>query len=436
MPEPATEPSTPLCVPKTGMQQFSVSAQSQTGPPSSQPPLRLDTPPAVGLVPADSDSDSTSHDPDDEQARESITTTSLHRPNAFNVYGSDLSVADALEDEEVLDDAEVLEEFAHGCDEDDDEATSTGSKETTTMTGGGGVLPSTASSGRARATMPTWLASEYQRLRERLTEEMKKSRAGLPQCYQRNTFYDGVENQYLAARSTFQLSASLFHQPRFFVWFPHVLVDKIPCPACRDTGRQSSKSSCVYLQKRGFVDYPRRVVDVDRNVYVVGYRYTCGHKDCGRTYLSWSPAILDILPPPLRDQFEFRLTHRSGLTSRVVSLLREAFNAGIGPQQFTTMIEAAHYHRYDLLQCQFLEMVLHRSGSGTLSSLWTTTAPFGAFGDRNGYAGYIPSARYFANFYDILVEESAPAMRQLIASLPADIIKQDHSFKVFLHGHR
>ena len=30
----------------------------------------------------------------------------------------------------------------------------------------------------------------------------------------------------------------------------------------------------------------------------------------------------------------------------------------------------------------------------------------------------------------MLVEESAPSMCQLIALLPADVIKQDHSFKV------
>ena len=57
-------------------------------------------------------------------------------------------------------------------------------------------------------------------------------------------------------------------------------------------------------------------------------------------------------------------------------------------------------------------------------------APFGAFGDWNGYAGFVPGARYFAKFYDMLIEESAPAMRQLVSSLPVDVIKQDHSFKV------
>ncbi|KAF8833122.1 hypothetical protein BDN67DRAFT_986235, partial [Paxillus ammoniavirescens] len=299
------------------------------------------------------------------------TATPLHRPNLFNIYGSDLTVADVLGDEEALED-EVLDEFMHRFDKQDDDGAD-GAQEF--MSGGGATLlppPATGSGSRTRATMSMWFAGEYQHLRECLAAEMKKSLAGLLQCYQWNMFCDGVENQYLAVRSMFQLSASLFHQPQFFVWFPHVLIDKIPCPACHDASRQPVKSSCIYLQKCGFADYPRRVVDVDRNVYIIGYQYACGHKDYGKPFLSWSPSILN---------------------------------------------------------CQFLEMVLHWSGSGTLLSLWTMVAPFGAFSDRNGYAGFILSARYFAKFYNMLVEESAPAMRQLIASLPADIIKQDHSFK-------
>ncbi|KAG0702960.1 hypothetical protein DFH29DRAFT_998915 [Suillus ampliporus] len=74
-------------------------------------------------------------------------------------------------------------------------------------------------------------------------------------------------------------------------------------------------------------------------------------------------------------------------------------------------------------------MVSDRSSHGSLSSCWTATSPFGDFRAQDGYAGYVPHAPYFTQFYDMLVEESAPAARQLIASLPADIIKQDHSFK-------
>ena len=43
------------------------------------------------------------------------------------------------------------------------------------------------------------------------------------------------------------------------------------------------------------------------------------------------------------------------------------------------MIEAAHYQWYDLLQCQFLEMVLHKSEKGAFSTLWLKQPPLEHF---------------------------------------------------------
>ena len=276
---------------------------------------------------------------------------------------------------------------------------------------------------------PKWLPNEYQRLRERLTVEMNQNSSRMPSCYERNSFYDGTDSSFLAARSTFQLDAGIFYQPSFFIWLPHVLVDHIPCPACLEARRVRHLGSVVHLQKHGFTDMARRVVDIDRNIYIVGYRYLCGHKDCKRVYQSWSPAILQVLPSALAQSFEFRLTYRSGITERLATLLRESFRSGIGPEQFTTMIESFHYRRFDNLQAQFLEMVLDRQ-QGTLSRYWTATNPFSEFRDLDGYAGFIPSAPYFGHFYDKLVEESARETQQMIAALPADVLKQDHSFKV------
>ncbi|KAG1729206.1 uncharacterized protein EDB91DRAFT_1060137 [Suillus paluster] len=262
---------------------------------------------------------------------------------------------------------------------------------------------------------------------------MRSNSSHLPTCYDHHTFFDGAENAFLVARSTFQLTPGLFHQPRFFVWLPHLLVDRIPCPSCLKAGRQVTRGSRVYLQKHGFANQPRRVVDIDRNIFIVGYRYVCGHKDCRKSFQSWSPSIIHLLPAPIADQFVFRLTHRSGLSNCLAMLLRESFRSGVGPDQFTTMIESFHYRHFNHLHCQFLEMVSNRSSHGSLSSCWTATSPFGDFGAQDGYAGYVLHAPYFARFYDMLVEESAPAARQLIASLPADIIKQDHSFKAIKH---
>lgn len=342
-------------------------------------------------------------------------------PAIANIYGSDLSAAaqctntDTNEDE----DEELAVEFSRAG---DDEPSDDAPQESTTN--------SNATTGSSpRSGKPSWLPSAYASLRERLTTEMKRSTTHMPSCYERCSFYEGTESPFLTARSQFQLDAGVFHQAAWFIWLPHLLVDRIPCPGCIKAGRKSSSGSAVYLQKHGFTDSPRRVVDVDRNIYLVGYRYLCGHGNCKRAYQSWNPDILDVLPPALSREFQFRLTYRSGLSHRLAVLLREAFRSGVGPDQFTTMIECFHYHRFDQLQVQFLEMVSDRM-RGSLSQYWSTTNGFGEFRDLNGYAGFVPSASYFGHFYDMLVEESTPEIQQLISSLPAEILKQDHSFKV------
>ena len=341
-------------------------------------------------------------------------------PTLPNPYGSDLDAAKEASKLPEEEDAMMREEFSESCDHEESEREGGANETSATDTQGSKVRGS---------AKPNWLPNEYQRLRERLTVEMNQNSSHMPSCYERNSFYDGTDSTFLAARSTFQLDGSIFYQPLFFIWLPHTLVDRIPCPACLEARRFRNVGSVVHLQKHGFTDMARRVVDIDHNIYIVGYRYLCGHKDCKRVYQSWSPAILQVLPPALARAFEFRLTYRSGITQRLATLLRESFRSGIGPDQFTTMIESFHYRRFDCLQSQFLEMVLDRQ-QGTLSRYWTATNPFSEFRDLNGYAGFVPSASYFGHFYDRLVEESARETQQMIAALPVDVLKQDHSFKV------
>ena len=354
-------------------------------------------------------------------------------PTLPNPYGSDLNAAKEVSGESTEEeDATMREEFSRSCDHeefelerDTNDSNTNDSNTNETSRAATGTQTSKARS----SAKPKWLPNEYQWLRERLTVEMNQNSSHMPSCYDRNSFYDGTDSTFLTARSTFQLDAGIFYQPLFFIWLPHVLVDRIPCPACLEAHRVRHLGSVVHLQKHGFTDMARRVVDTDRNIYIVGYRYLCGHKDCKRVYQSWSPAILQVLPPALARAFEFRLTYRSGITEQLATLLRESFHSGIGPDQFTTMVESFHYRRFDCLQTQFLEMVLDRQ-QGSLSRYWTATNPFSEFRDLNGYAGFVPSAPYFGHFYDRLVEESARETQQMIAALPVDVLKQDHSFKV------
>ncbi|KAF8419486.1 hypothetical protein L210DRAFT_3766619 [Boletus edulis BED1] len=343
-------------------------------------------------------------------------------PVPDNPYGSDVAAASVLDslDEDVEDEDEVAEldqEFSSWHDDDcpaaEDDDPSGPSRD-----------------GCPRSSLPTWLKNHYYQLRDRLVSEMKRNSSHMPTCYDQFTFFDGPENRFLAARSSYDGSAAgIFHQPRYFIWLPHLLVDRIPCPACKAACRTGTKAATVYLQKHGFVNSPRRVVGLEENIFIVGYHYHCGHQSCGKNYQSWSPAILRMLPNIISDQFPFRLTHRCGLTDQLASLLREAFRGGVSPCVFTTLVRAMHYHHFDQLRCQFLEMIADHN-MGSLRDCWTSKRPFGEFGDLDGYAGYVPSERYFGQFYDAMVEEEAPELQHIISSRPANVLKHDHSFKV------
>lgn len=67
-----------------------------------------------------------------------------------------------------------------------------------------------------RPALPAWLPSAYQQLREHFVCEMKKKEKNnnsshLPTCQDddQQTFFDGPENHFLVAKSTFQLTPGL-----------------------------------------------------------------------------------------------------------------------------------------------------------------------------------------------------------------------------------
>src|SRR5882762_125191 len=154
----------------------------------------------------------------------------------------------------------------------------------------------------AWSTMPSWLGNEYVSVHDRLTVEMEQTAKGRPKCYDDGTFYTGVSGSpYLLSCTMLQIRPGIFHQPIFCVWLPHCLLgNHIPCPSCKRAGRKASNSTPMFLQRLGWVD-------VDKCIYIIGYHYRCGQKLCNKTYHSWSPAILDILPLSLSAQFSFCL---------------------------------------------------------------------------------------------------------------------------------
>lgn len=285
-----------------------------------------------------------------------------------------------------------------------------------------------------RSTMPSWLPEDYQNTCEQLRAEMGRNASGRPSCYDAGQFTIQPKRPIFATQRTYQVSPQQFYCPHYFVWLPH-LFGRIPCPDCKERGRVARDGLQVFLRLLGWPRGPRRVVDIEHNVFVIGYRYYCGHAECGKTYQSWSPKILGIIPPPLACEFPFHLTSRNGLTDTLVGLLRSAFQRGIGPVPFAEMLRVLHVRRYEKLYTEYLETVQTRA-TAVRAGLLARHERFRDWNDVHGYAGYVPSAKFFRNFYDALVESRASEMDQHTAMLSARVLCIDHSHKVCRHSFR
>jgi len=106
---------------------------------------------------------------------------------------------------------------------------------------------------------------------------------------------------------------------------------------------------------------------------------------------------------------------------KLAELLRSSIRAGIGPVPFTEMLQLFHYQRYDELQIQYLELV-YSWYKTCPKPFWVQKQLFGHFRDREGYAGFVPSQEYLQCFYDMLIEQCSPELKQCIAMLPACVL--------------
>jgi hypothetical protein len=282
--------------------------------------------------------------------------------------------------------------------------------------------------GKPRSAMPTWLRQHYQSTCDQIKQEIEQNPSGKPSCYASGQFYISPGAPiFRNASSTPQ--PIQFYTPTYFVWLPHLLVKRIPCPACLSAGRKRKNGSEAMLALHSWPRMPRRVVDLEFNIFIIGHRYYCSNEGCGHTYQSWSKAILDILPKSVSLYFTHHLTFRSGLTDRLVAVLRSSFQRGLGPSPFAEMIRTFHIRYYEKCHIQYLEMVKLCS-QFTLAGFTPKHKPFGKWADTDGYAGFVPSYTYFRGFYDAMIEKHAAEIDQHMAMLPARIICIDHSHKV------
>ncbi|KIO21104.1 hypothetical protein M407DRAFT_10559 [Tulasnella calospora MUT 4182] len=267
--------------------------------------------------------------------------------------------------------------------------------------------------------LPVWIDGAAAMVRRQLRQEIKAHR--YPLSYLHGSLSINPPNPLFVVGNIMQPTPHAFYKAQFDVWIPHLLTKtKLPCPSCHRNKRHPP----VMLQQKGFATHVRRIVDIDRVIYLLGYRYACG--TCKTSIISYDPNILELLPPIVQLQFTHHLTRRTGITDRLATLLRSCFQHAMGPGPFAKMIEGFHHRRYEQLHWQYLELVKERM---KFSNFLAKCEPFSEFGDQSGYCGYVPRSEYFKRFYIDFSNQVVDEVDQHRQLLPVRILSIDQSFK-------
>jgi hypothetical protein len=119
----------------------------------------------------------------------------------------------------------------------------------------------------------------------------------------------------------------------------------------------------------------------------------------------------------------------------------------MGPSGVRSLLLELHTLRFNTLQTQYLEAVFEvvcgqESEAETTTSKNTLHAylnfqipPFGDFGSRQQYAGFVPSERYLSAMLNKAIETDEQDANQHTAIIAPDQISIDDSHKVWLQIH-
>jgi len=277
---------------------------------------------------------------------------------------------------------------------------------------------------RKARPLPSWLLEPF-RIHVEQSGAAHRDANGLPPLYSRHsTFYFPQPAVFFLLANHTTPSPQTLYNPRFFLWDPLALCKLIPCPKCR----------CP-LNRHNVIPTPRRVVDFDSPIWIIGYRYRCHHclhPKSGKntvTFRSWDPRILNNLPPALATEFPAMLSHRSGMAKGVFSFMRLCFQNGMGAKQFSDALRVQHLLSYDNLHLQYLDFIAARHLDRWTGQQYAAFLPFDDI-SLLGPRAFLPSAQWLRDRYDDFIEEHRLELNQQMALLTAEVCAIDHSHKV------
>jgi hypothetical protein len=149
------------------------------------------------------------------------------------------------------------------------------------------------------------------------------------------------------AKDSSDLVPREFYEPDVFVFSPcdsfPGLVIKSPC--CGET-----------LTLKGWMNFPRRVISIDQNYYILSRRYECSAAECkknrnresknGRTYLAHDAEILNQLPFDVQNSFPAVMSHRSALDKTLMNMIMPLVDSSLNSESIAKTVTELHAKRY------------------------------------------------------------------------------------------
>ena len=299
-------------------------------------------------------------------------------------------------------------------------------------------------------------------IQSRVVEETKEDDNKLPSEYRRGTFWilppdpffalHNPTTEILALREdeSFDYDPVMLYLPKVFLWIPHLLVDdRLKCTHPNCSGKLKSNGYPKDPPARRVVDLKRyytykqytlpylKIIPITciRNFYIMSSLYKCNNKHCKKSYSGHDSRIIRQLPLHLQQEFPAYLTHRSGISKDLGDVFRPAIQNSVGPRRFQKILRELQKLTHARLEFQYLNYINSRRANPTMQE--TINPPkfkeFSSYNDKDGYAGYTPTAQYLRVLYTAMINEMRHLIDKQMMVLEGRVLKGDHTFKIIKH---
>lgn len=183
------------------------------------------------------------------------------------------------------------------------------------------------------------------------------------------------------------------------------------------------------------VGRPRVILGTTGQFYILASRLCC--KACKRYWFADKPQWLDMLPQQFKNILPAFLTHKKAICKTVMDELRRS---GKSPNDMANQLSEVLHLKFERAHLAYLLSVQNvRDAEAGLYGQKTITgalrkdntpAPFGDYGDTDGWHGVSVSAHYLVECLLHEYQRQEAALTQLLQGTFGQVFRSDHTRKV------